>query len=530
MAIADDATDRQALTRRPAGAPMARIARVPTGAKVLLALSAALLPLALIAFFASLQTTRVADQEVRARLRIAAEEATRSLRSELAWEQRELRSALPVTIDQPPNCGRLAGVFEPQAANGIVYTLIDRQGRLLCGNPLPSARGERVAANEADIRLIPGSGLQIEVGGAQGHVARAFFPTAFLAMAATPSAMGDDYGIALSSADQELSLRTLSGGGVIARGETQELPLGIQDLALRMTVASAPISSSLLIAAISPFLMWLLAAAIAWFVVDRLLIRPLRRLRTTVEAYQPGELIDPIPGGEIPAHEIRALGETFREISRTVQAHEADLAEGLMRQTKLTREVHHRVKNNLQVIASLINFHSRGARSPEVAAAYASIQRRVDALAVVHRHHYAGFEETRGIELRPVIGELASNIRATAGEEREIGIILDLEPLLVSQDTAVAVSFLITEIVELAMSCSPTAQIHIALREGGQTPERSTLRISSAALVEGPVFIELNETRYGRIIGGLVRQLRSRLHHDPLTGAFELDIATTGRT
>ena len=83
--------------------------------------------------------------------------------------------------------------------------------------------------------------------------------------------------------------------------------------------------------------------------------------------------------------------------------------------------MHHRVKNNLQVIASLINFHARGAKSAEASAAYASIQRRVDALAVVHRHHFAEMEENRGLELRSVIGELASNIRATA-PERSAGL------------------------------------------------------------------------------------------------------------
>ncbi|MEI9852059.1 MAG: histidine kinase dimerization/phosphoacceptor domain -containing protein [Sphingomonas sp.] len=99
--------------------------------------------------------------------------------------------------------------------------------------------------------------------------------------------------------------------------------------------------------------------------VDRLLIRPLRRLRSTVQRYRPGEEIVPAWTGAMPAQEIRELGDTFREISRTVQTHEAGLAEGLVRQTRLTREVHHRVKNNLQVISSLINFHARGAKSAE---------------------------------------------------------------------------------------------------------------------------------------------------------------------
>src|SRR3546814_1432333 len=132
---------------------------------------------------------------------------------------------------------------------------------------------------------------------------------------------------------------------------------------------------------------------------------------------------------------MRKRGESFRTISRTGALHEADLAEGLIRQTKLTREVHHRVKNNLQVISSLINFHARGARSAEVVTAYASIQRRVDALAVVHRNHFAEMEENRGLSLRSVIGELSSNIRAPApAESARKGLVLAVEPFLISQD------------------------------------------------------------------------------------------------
>lgn len=515
-------------TRRNRGRPIAAIARMPTGAKVFLILSAGLLPLALIAFFASVQTTRLADQEVRGRLRLASAESARALRSEIAWELRELRGALPPAEGVAPNCGRLAGVFEPQAMNGVRYALLDADKRLLCGVPIPTAGNQTLTRGGTAVHLIPGSGAQIEVTGPTGYIARAFFPTQFLAASAEPSGMTHDFGLTLANRETSLDLRQLTAGTALDRRESQRVDLGVQGLSLEMTVASAPITSSMVIAAISPFLMWLLAAGIAWFVVDRLLIRPLRRLRRTVSAYQPGEIIDPEAGSDIPAQEIRELGETFRGLSRTVQAHELDLAEGLARQTKLTREVHHRVKNNLQVIASLINFHARGAKSGEALSAYASIQRRVDALAVVHRHHYAGFEETLGIEIRPVIGELASNLRATAPEESRIGIVLDVDPWLVSQDNAVAIAFLITEIAELAMNVSPSAQIHIAMKDGDE-PGQAILQISSSALTDSPDFTGLYDNRYGRVIAGLVRQLRSRLHHDTLAGVFELPIAVAGR-
>ncbi len=181
----------------------------------------------------------------------------------------------------------------------------------------------------------------------------------------------------------------------------------------------------------------------------------------------------------LPAQELRDLGDTFRALSRTVAIHEAGLAEGLVRQTKLTREVHHRVKNNLQVISSLIAFHARGAQSADAMVAYASIQRRVDALAVVHRHHFAELEEHRGLNLRTMIGELASNIRATASERAQaVGITLDVDAFLVNQDVAVAVAFLVTEIVELASSCDGAAQIRVSIKPG-ETADKALLRVVS---------------------------------------------------
>ncbi|RZM11973.1 MAG: sensor histidine kinase, partial [Sphingomonas sp.] len=290
----------------------------------------------------------------------------------------------------------------------------------------------------------------------------------------------------------------------------------------------APITSSLVIALLLPILMWLAAAIIAWLVVDRLLLRPLRRLQANVAAYTPGAVIDP-KGSRVPARELRDLADTFRKLSRTVAEHEAGLEEGLRRQTKLTREVHHRVKNNLQVISSLINFHARGAPSPDATAAYSSIQRRVDALAVVHRHHFAEMEDHRGLNLRTLMGELASNIRATASERSQaVGLTLDVEPLSVNQDVAVAIAFLVTEMIELAAACDPAAQVRVAVR-AAEEPNRAILRVVSRALVDGDALRTLAGSRYGRVMEGLARQLRSKLHHDPLTGAYEIAFPVVGR-
>lgn len=507
------------------------LSRMPTGAKVFSILVLALSPLALIALFTTLQNTRSADEDARKRLHSAVEESSGVLANMFANHVVELReglSALEADHGDAPSCTRVAGAFAALADEGTRFAITDDRGDLLCGQRLTVSGAALLRPGQVQATLID-QGLVLRIGGQKDATATAFYPVTSLAALGRPNGFVPEYGAALTAGGQRLTLRALAGDGPLSRRETMDADLGVDGLKLTMAMLGAPITSPLIIATVLLVLMWIAAAGIGWFVVDRLLIRPLRRLRATVGTYQPGEVIDTSRLSGIPAQEIRELGETFRGISRTVQLHEADLAEGLVRQTKLTREVHHRVKNNLQVIASLINFHARGAKGPEASEAYASIQRRVDALAVVHRHHYAEMEDNRGLELRSVIGELASNIRATAPDRAAgIGISLEVEPFLVSQDTAVAVAFLITEIVELAIGCNPAAQVRISVKAGAE-PGKAVLRVISPALVDSPELVDLVTNRYGRVMMGLARQLRTQLHHDPLTGAYEATIAVNGR-
>lgn len=505
-------------------------ARLPTGGKAFAIISIALLPLALIGVFAVLQTTRATDEVQRAQLRIAAAESARRLAIELIGDTNALRSALVALTRDPldtPSCARVTGVFAPQYAQGTRFGIFDTAGKLLCGSGVDPL-GAALADNKNAVRIIADRGMTLSVPGSGGGHAVVFFPTSFLDAISRPGGDLQNLGAQLVNDGDRLGLRSLVVGSRLDRRKQVSTPIGIGGLALQLEMSSQPITSPLLVAMLLPLLMWAAAAAITWFAVDRLFIRPLRRLQGEIAAYRPGDVLRPAPLGQTQAREIHELRDTFQGLSRTVVDHEADLAEGLVRQTKLTREVHHRVKNNLQVIASLINFHARGAVSPEAAAAYASIQRRVDALAVVHRNHFAEMEENRGLGLRSVIGELSANIRATAPDESHgLGITLEITPFLVSQDVAVAVAFLLTELIELAISCNPAAQIRIAARPDA-VEGRAVLRIVSTALIECDALGSALAHRYGRVIEGLSRQLRSKLHHDPLGGSYEISIAILG--
>ena len=195
----------------------------------------------------------------------------------------------------------------------------------------------------------------------------------------------------------------------------------------------------------------------------------------------------------------------------------------------MVREVHHRVKNNLQVVASLLNIHSRGSPNEEVAAAYASIQRRVDALAVVHRNHFAELEENRGVALKPLISELAANLRATAPASAiGMSIRLGLEPYYVTQDVAVSVAFLITEIAEYAMLCGAGA-VCISLTGEGAVEDKARLAIESDSLRPGASSDSILTERFERIVTGLSRQLRSTIDRDLDVGRYTLAVAVVDK-
>jgi two-component sensor histidine kinase len=269
-----------------------------------------------------------------------------------------------------------------------------------------------------------------------------------------------------------------------------------------------------------PVLMWVAAALITWLLVTRVLIRPLKRLQRAVTAYQPGTGPLHLPRKLGPSAEIQDLGDAFARAGTRIDDSEREMTSALEGQRRLVREVHHRVKNNLQVVASLLNIHGRSAGTGEARAAYAGISRRVGALAIVHRHHYAEIEENRGIALRPLLSELAAELRVGAPEEaRSLRIDLDLDTVYTTQDVAVAIAFLITEIVEFAMLNCPREPIDISLRRTSELTARMTL--ASRVLVPDEAE-EPQKIQFERIVGGLAQQLRSTL--DRKLGRYSVDL------
>ena len=251
-----------------------------------------------------------------------------------------------------------------------------------------------------------------------------------------------------------------------------------------------------------------------------MLIAPLTQLQRKVRQYEAGERLAPMARTAFNASEIQELDQGFVALAHKVSVDREALDEGLKQQIMLTREVHHRVKNNLQIIASLINLHARTADSDQAKLAYGKIQRRVDALAVVHRNHFAGTEHNEGINLRALVGELAGSFEhAGNGIVRQPGHHGRYrqparQPGRRRADRVPADRDSGTDPPDTARGSGP----HFGDAAAAMMPAKIMLRIASPALGPNAELEAMLADGIDRVMTGLARQLRAPLDRDT---AFE---------
>jgi two-component sensor histidine kinase len=497
--------------------------RWPTGAKLLLILSAALLPLGLALAWAARDSIHDANVANRA----AAEEQGRAVAR--AIESLVARNALALSIaangafrDRAADpCAATAQSLALSPAIARRFTIRKPGGEVLCTiGGFPPRRNDLLAA-PGDIRLwVSPIDRTIDYRvGVVGGMATGELGTDALRAAATE--IGEDIDeLTLSDGDSVLRIIQSQPGTAGVQPMRREHQIGHGQLGVHTAIAVKRTTLFDQVAMLLPLLMWGVAALLSWYLVRRLLIRPLGRLKAAVVAYQPGDDRLELPEQLGPTAEIRELGQAFERAVERIEESERQMAEALTGQRRLVREVHHRVKNNLQVVASLLNIHGRSATTGEARAAYAAIGRRVDALSVVHRNHFADVEESRGIALRPLLVELSATLRASAPDDaRATPIQLDVDHLHTTQDAAVAAAFFVTEVVEFAMLEQPGEAVEIELRRCSELAARLTIS-SNALMREGEGGRE--HEQFSRVIGGLARQLRSPL--DEKIGRLSVDI------
>ena len=264
---------------------------------------------------------------------------------------------------------------------------------------------------------------------------------------------------------------------------------------------------------VAPILIWLLAVAAGWFAIEFFVARPLTALETMARGFARGEDVRDTPTLLTGApEEIRNLRRTLAAMAKTLRGRELRLAEALREERALLREVHHRVKNNLQMVASLLNIQARNANDEAEARGLSRAHDRVQLLSLAHQRIYAS-GEVRDIRLDELAAEIARNLVSASTQQGGQALVdLKLDEAHCNVDQAVPLAFLIGEGLSNALDVLSERRDARILLHLSQEPDGALVLEIEAA--DAPDMPDTQASTGGRLIEAFARQLGAEITRD----------------
>ena len=274
-----------------------------------------------------------------------------------------------------------------------------------------------------------------------------------------------------------------------------------------------------------PFMMWLASLFVAWFVIDRFVVDRIKDLNRGMRDFAENRTL------LAPAHsnlsmELEDLNVTFRRMAGKILRDEATMEDQLREKSILLKEVHHRVKNNLQIISSIMNMQIRKAKEDETRLSLSQVQDRILGLSQVHQSLYQT-ETLTELDASDLIKRLVDQSRVLVeASDRTIAIDLDLDKVVIFPDQAVPLTMLVSECLSNAVKYIGGTPPVIALRlkqaktgEVALTIENTTGPESNRAQAAGHI------TGLGRqLIRAFVAQLNGTLTVTEPEGHYRIDV------
>ncbi|HRY55847.1 MAG TPA: histidine kinase dimerization/phosphoacceptor domain -containing protein [Spirochaetia bacterium] len=186
---------------------------------------------------------------------------------------------------------------------------------------------------------------------------------------------------------------------------------------------------------------------------------------------------------------------------------EERMASALEEKTLLLKEVYHRVKNNLQIISSLLNMQASVAGDGEVSVALRDGQDRVYAMALVHELVYQ-MGDLSSIDVAEYASRLATHVADAYSAEREL-LGFELDELRLELERAIPFGLALNEILSNAFKYASRSAVTLSLRVEGAEGGRALLRVEDG----GPGMPEGGPSARSSSLGiSLIRGLAEQLH------------------
>ncbi len=211
------------------------------------------------------------------------------------------------------------------------------------------------------------------------------------------------------------------------------------------------------------------------------------------------------------------FGKNLLKAHHNLYKSKGEIENRIKEKETLLKEVHHRVKNNLQTVSSLLSLQSRSIDDEHAKALIKSSQNRVISMAMVHEMLYNRDDLTK-IEYKSYVEELSEYlVRSLKGPDSNVKVHIDISDIALGIDTAIPLGLLINEAVTNALKYGITddneGEIHIALKK--EDEQDYVLNIGDNGVGFSETINFKNTKSLGlKLIHNLARQLKGTIIRD----------------
>ncbi len=280
-----------------------------------------------------------------------------------------------------------------------------------------------------------------------------------------------------------------------------------------------------------PFLAMCVTLMAAWLATDQLILVWLQRLRQLAVIYREGlygfrntAVFDSAPV------EVQSLARTLNEMADRISERDESLKAAIEVRDDAVKEIHHRVKNNLQIVTSFLNLQRRALQDEQGRAALSAARHRIDALAIVHSSLYQ-HERLELVSVKPFLEGLLSHLSDALGlQDQNIGLSVAVDAFELEADAVMPIALFIVEAVTHAMLEATDCQggeIAVTLQMHNDVLELHVAErgLGAPELIEPGAKMSLG----ARLMTSFARQLQGRLvtTRDE-TGGYRIGIVFPG--
>lgn len=206
------------------------------------------------------------------------------------------------------------------------------------------------------------------------------------------------------------------------------------------------------------------------------------------------------------------------DITRLKQA-EDEIKASLKEKEVLLREVHHRVKNNMQIISSLLNLQKRFVDDEEAINLLQESQNRVKSMAIIHEKLYSS-KDFAHINIADYICGLVTGLFNTYGvTDMQIKKVIEVEDIQMGIETAVPLGLIVSELVSNSLKYAfPEKKGEIKVKIKSEGDKYKLVVADNGVGLSSDFDLENSGTLGLMLVNGLVKQLDGTIEVDTRQG------------